>query len=1784
MVVPPVGMPLTKHSSLRREGSGGWAAAEGHRGPPKGAVGPPRALGEPAAGLQRAAGGPSMVAVGAGWPSVAVAASRRTGALAAEDALRTLHKPPESPPGLRDADDRRQPPSDFVDAARFQEDCYDHMQNIANMATLAKKANKTEDAERHDMELMVLKSALASLQPVREQKRDFNWKLGETRDKMASTQSRIRDLVATEREIEMEIAQLESCKNELEEMQVQQPVQPAVPQPAQQDLIKFLLSMDDRQTKQEQQMATLMGPGSACPDHAALQGGPAVANRRGANSNETVVAYHAFCASHADCADLAGHRGGGDQHAGFDCGSSGEKINTARGWIASEAALGTDITDRADGRPGAERGGEDRCSVQISEGNVNGSIIGSSIKIDGYERFGTCKITIDSGPLSTIRAAEGSCIPGSDPGLAQLVKVTWGLACSKADVSTGRVKAHCGHPANVLVDNAAEAAARGLVGPPRSLPDNLIQAVSFCTSRPWGWLCADCDVKSACPEVLIDGNSIKLEGTAPTARADLDEEPQDHKAPPPRVVEIAVGFKTATFNAQSLRQVHRRGAKGRNRARRAAALRTQLQHQGINLHVLVALAPHSAHQAAVKRAFWTRLKEVSAKRPPNACMIDGNCHLQGEGEDGAAGGWGLTGSMGAESFRMPEWLDLEKVKAANTFQGGHECDYKFTAGKSQTKHRIDFLVADEGVYNCMSEIRVDYGVDLVRKQDGHFPVSARIRQCEKGSIWTDAQDLGLFGAQSELGKDLATGWAKLRNAGADFSWKRLGVEEWALHPVKFISETKAVMLEALDRDYARSLESNAAFLSDCIDAKTPQPEWNTAHRLLLHGGKRHKETLAFPMRIDAQGKKSTIACFLDLTAASYSVMKQFILRLPAEEEELREALSQVGIPEALFIVSNALEGQPILDHIIEDEHLLEMVRDTQAGAFWKVREATAFARPALGTRPGTTLAADGFNVGFKQVIAGTEHDMKQACLDWHPDEVAAHFCTAGLELDWQLGLFWMTSRLLPLLNVLLMFRSRRAVFESDLITGSRRTIRTIATPRAGVEVAAVDPHAHADNDDTATDETDIEGATTEIASVDMTHIAKQIEHHSAQLDHRLHAQTLWLNETHGELQRLANNCAQELAEDLFDITDLGTFFSRRVLSVKLRRLATLGKEQIAAATAQLTATANSFIAQQQQLFNAQVHEFLAASEQNASHPEFQTLQRSAAEHREQCHQRLSRRRWRNGDMLPGCLLINSLFMGTCPNDGFTYKFKAEQPPLLEPWQSLAPSSRVALLTITSDKDNFTMDLMNAHNSELDDQAQDNILAKWMELAVWSLQDPSTGAFLAAGGFNAMSGAARSYVDPIAEGSILGSVPADLSRGSQPLQAYWERLFFMLTEVSTDCPTHYCRDTATAATLDRIFIGRIFALRAMARCIWRNDIHAAQKLKATAADGARFFHVSNGDVGLLDRQEFALIANAANYEFGQMDARLAEHRASKEEGAVVEGERSASTKLPLSKIAYLLDFRLSPNSDTPSNLFGDQPLALINFRTQRGAAPAEKLPAIAGAKSGNKFQRAAEEVRRRQASLHVRNLQCLHSLNDEVLALQSQLRGLVTQGESMRIPSVTAAEKEGAFQLVTQLLMAALSEAARLAANPELSSQQVLEKAFAFCLALQHSRELALSCEAKTQALKLASLLDVELLRQIFSGPLRLRLLAAGAARSSGAGTPLASQQRRGTRASTPSLPSHELRRGRVSVRGSSDHWPDAVEAFVARILQGLAEPLVSPKAPPDKCDDADSAPTAAGDC
>ena len=97
--------------------------------------------------------------------------------------------------------------------------------------------------------------------------------------------------------------------------------------------------------------------------------------------------------------------------------------------------------------------------------------------------------------------------------------------------------------------------------------------------------------------------------------------------------------------------------------------------------------------------------------------------------------------------------------------------------------------------------------------------------------------------------------------------------------------------------------------------------------------------------------------------------------------------------------------------------------------------------------------------------------------------------------------------------------------------------------------------------------------------------------------------------------------------------------------------------------------------------------------------------------------------------------------------------------------------------------------------------QTAITHTWKELVQWNMQNPTSRAFVAAGDFNVKSGPTRSYIDPVSQTFAPGSLPAERSRGTQPLQAFWERLFTMVTEISTDCPTHFCRDLSTAATLD-----------------------------------------------------------------------------------------------------------------------------------------------------------------------------------------------------------------------------------------------------------------------------------------------------------------------------------------------------------------------------------------------
>ena len=80
----------------------------------------------------------------------------------------------------------------------------------------------------------------------------------------------------------------------------------------------------------------------------------------------------------------------------------------------------------------------------------------------------------------------------------------------------------------------------------------------------------------------------------------------------------------------------------------------------------------------------------------------------------------------------------------------------------------------------------------------------------------------------------------------------------------------------------------------------------------------------------------------------------------------QEALETLTLhPAPLCAVQSVAQG-PILHGLTDDGHLRQLISETQASGFWKVKGAEGFKKPMLGSKPGAVPATDIFNLGFAQ--------------------------------------------------------------------------------------------------------------------------------------------------------------------------------------------------------------------------------------------------------------------------------------------------------------------------------------------------------------------------------------------------------------------------------------------------------------------------------------------------------------------------------------------------------------------------------------------------------------------------------------------------------------------------------------------------------------------------------------------------------------------------------------------------------------------------------------------------
>jgi len=209
---------------------------------------------------------------------------------------------------------------------------------------------------------------------------------------------------------------------------------------------------------------------------------------------------------------------------------------------------------------------------------------------------------------------------------------------------------------------------------------------------------------------------------------------------------------------------------------------------------------------------------------------------------------------------------------------------------------------------------------------------------------------------------------------------------------------------------------------------------------------------------------------------------------------------------------------------------------------------------------------------------------------------------------------------------------------------------------------------------------------------------------------------------------------------------------------------------------------------------------------------------------------------------------------------------------------------------------------------------------------------------------------------------------------------------------------------------------------------------------------------------------------------------------------------------------------------------------------------------------DQLKSAAKRVKERHVALRVKNLRFLASLNEEALRSQERLRSMLERSDGALLPEVSVLQKRRLFDLVAQLLDFSLAESTRLAANPSAQPSRVLERSLCFALSLEHGREIAMPVDSRTQALKLAALVDSDLLCQVIDGPFRRKLLAVGAKRRS------ASETGAGYSHSYSRARSNSSLGASAAPGASAKAWDDAAQACCTRITTGIRRALVPPAA------------------
>eukprot|EP00959_Pyramimonas_sp_CCMP1952_P349284 7318256-Pyramimonas_sp.AAC.1 len=92
-----------------------------------------------------------------------------------------------------------------------------------------------------------------------------------------------------------------------------------------------------------------------------------------------------------------------------------------------------------------------------------------------------------------------------------------------------------------------------------------------------------------------------------------------------------------------------------------------------------------------------------------------------------------------------------------------------------------------------------------------------------------------------------------------------------------------------------------------------------------------------------------------------------------------------------------LGAPPLLEAQVDTEHILFLLQESQSGSMWKLGLSASWVAPSVGSRPGSILAGDVFNLVFSSALREIQERMKAEDLVWQAPPAPHH---ASRPQDW----------------------------------------------------------------------------------------------------------------------------------------------------------------------------------------------------------------------------------------------------------------------------------------------------------------------------------------------------------------------------------------------------------------------------------------------------------------------------------------------------------------------------------------------------------------------------------------------------------------------------------------------------------------------------------------------------------------------------------------------------------------------------------------------------------------